>query len=233
MKNFLKKNKKNLGILIIVTVIIGALYVCCENSRTIFNAIDTILAIPGLILSFIVLKVIDIKPENLDAYHRLRMMKDNEKKEEKYKAKKAFEGNLNEIKELNKKYYQFYNNKLHNIDVAISLKNQCSNGLQKLRDFVDETKSYIFKDFLSEINNLGELEGIDKVDVLIVNVDDELLFCDKLNKINRKLFEIDKLTEDDKKILEFLFDDTGLMKKYLNTCSHAYKEIQEEKDNEI
>lgn len=233
MKVFLKKNCKALIILLIITVLISILYYFSKESRDIFNSIESILAIPSLILSFIVLKVIDIKPENLDAYHRLRMMKDNEKKENKKKAKKAFEGNLNEIKELNKKYCQFYSHTIHSIDVANSVINQCSNGLEKLRDFFDETKSYIFKDFLPEINNLGELEGIDNIDVLIVGLDDESLLCNKLNKINNKLFTIDKLTDDNKELLKSLFNETGLMQKYLNTCSHAYKEIQEEKDNEI
>ena len=65
--------------LLIITILISILFYFCKESRDIFNSIESILAIPSLILSFIVLKVIDIKPENLDAYHRLRMMKDNEK----------------------------------------------------------------------------------------------------------------------------------------------------------
>lgn len=88
MKIFFKKNCKALVMLLIITILISILYYFCKESRDIFNSIESILAIPSLILSFIVLKVIDIKPENLDAYHRLRMMKDNEKKKIKKRQKK-------------------------------------------------------------------------------------------------------------------------------------------------
>lgn len=66
--------------LLIITILISILYYFCKESRDIFNSIASILAILSLILSFIVLNVIDVKPENLDAYHRLRVMKYNEKK---------------------------------------------------------------------------------------------------------------------------------------------------------
>ena len=197
------------------------------------NSIESILAIPSLMLSFIVLKVIDIKPENLDAYHRLRMMKDNEKKENKKKAKKAFAEKLNETKELNKKYCQFYSNVIHDRDIAKSVKNQCSEGLEKLREFFDETKEYLFKDFLPEIKNLGELETIDNINVSIVDLEDEQVLWDKLNEIKKELFVKDQLLESDKVLLDLLFNDNGLMQKYLDTCNHAYKEIEEEKYNEI
>lgn len=187
MKIFFKKNCKALVMLLIITILISILFYFCKESRDIFNSIESILAIPSLILSFIVLKVIDIKPENLDAYHRLRMMKDNEKKENKKKAKKAFEEKLNETKELNKKYSQFYSNIIHNRDTAKSVINQCSEGLEKLREFFEETKKYIFKDFLPEIKNLGELATIDNINVSIVALEDEDLLRDKLNEIKKRI----------------------------------------------
>lgn len=233
MKKFFKKNCKALVMLLIITVLISILYYFCKESRDIFNSIESILAIPSLILSFIVLKVIDIKPENLDAYHRLRMMKDNEKKENKKKAKNAFEEKLNETKELNKKYSQFYSNIIHDRDTAKSVINQCIEGQEKLRVFFEETKEYIFKDFLPEIKNLGELKTIDNINVSIVDLRDKDLLSDKLNEIKKELFTKDQLLESDKELLGLLFNDNGLMQKYLNTCNHAYKEIEEEKDNEI
>lgn len=233
MKRFLIKNFGAIVILSIVTVTISVLYYCCDKSRNMLNSIESILAIPSLMLSFIVLKVIDIKPENLDAYHRLRMMKDNEKKENKNRAKKAFEEKLNETKELNKKYYQFYSNVIHDRDIAVSVKNQCSDGLEKLLEFFDETKEYLFKDFLTEIKNLGELETIDNIDVSIVDLKDEQVLLDELNKIKKELFTNTRLEEADKELLKLLFNDDGLMQKYLNTCFHAYKELEEGKNNEI
>lgn len=175
--------------LLIITILISILFYFCKESRDIFNSIESILAIPSLILSFIVLKVIDIKPENLDAYHRLRMMKDNEKKKIK-KGKKAFEEKLNETKELNKKYSQFYSNIIHNRDTAKSVINQCSEGLEKLREFFEETKKYIFKDFLPEIKNLGELATIDNINVSIVALEDEDLLRDKLNEIKKNYLQM-------------------------------------------
>ena len=229
MKIFFKKNCKALVMLLIITILISILFYFCKESRDIFNSIESILAIPSLILSFIVLKVIDIKPENLDAYHRLRMMKDNEKKENKKKAKKAFEEKLNETKELNKKYSQFYSNIIHNRDTAKSAINQCSEGLEKLREFFEETKKYIFKDFLPEIKNLGELATIDNINVSIVALEDEDLLRDKLNEIKKELFTNAQLVDSDKELLNLLFNYNGLMQKYLNTCDHAYKEFEEEK----
>ena len=139
MKELFKKNYKALVMLLIITVLISIVYYFCKESRDIFNSIESILAIPSLILSFIVLKVIDIKPENLDAYYRLRMMKNNEKKENKKRAKNAFEEKLNETKELNKKYSRFYSNIIHDRDTAKSVINQCSEGQEKLRVFFEET----------------------------------------------------------------------------------------------
>lgn len=224
MKIFFKKNCKALVMLLIITILISILFYFCKESRDIFNSIESILAIPSLILSFIVLKVIDIKPENLDAYHRLRMMKENKKK-----AKKAFEEKLNETKELNKKYSQFYSNIIHNRDTAKSVINQCSEGLEKLREFFEETKKYIFKDFLPEIKNLGELATIDNINVSIVALEDEDLLRDKLNEIKKELFTNAQLVDSDKELLNLLFNYNGLMQKYLNTCDHAYKEFEEEK----
>ena len=233
MKKFLIKNWEVIVILFIVIVVISVLYFCCDISRSIIDSIASILAIPSLMLSFIVLKVIDIKPENLDAYHHLRMMKDNEKKENKKQAEKAFEDNLNAIKELNKKYCQFYSNIKNDRDTAKSVINQCIEGQENLREFFEETKKYIFKDFLPEIKNLGELETIDNIIVSIVALKDEDLLSKKLNKIKKELFTKDQLSKNDKKLLKLLFGNNGLMQKYLDTCNHAYKEIKEEKDNEI
>lgn len=89
--------------LLIITILISILFYFCKESRDIFNSIESILAIPSLILSFIVLKVIDIKPENLDTYHRLRMMKDNEKKENKKMNKKGIENKKIDTKNIKNK----------------------------------------------------------------------------------------------------------------------------------
>lgn len=93
MVKFLKKNQKTLGILMIITVLISLLYFLWEDSRNIINSMASILAIPSLIMSFVVLKVIDIKPENLNAYHRKRLLRDNEKKANK-KEQKSFLQNI-------------------------------------------------------------------------------------------------------------------------------------------
>ena len=86
---------------------------------------------------------------------------------------------------------------------------------------------------MPEIKNLGELETIDNINVSIVDLSDKDLLSDKLNEIKKELFTKDQLLESDKELLGLLFNDNGLMQKYLNTCNHAYKEIGEEKDNEI
>ena len=233
MNELFKKNWRALAILLIITFLISILYYYFDVCRVIFNSIASILAIPNLIVSFIVLKVIDIKPENLDSYYRLRMMKDNENKENKKKAKKAFADNLNSTKELCKKYSNFYSNKKNKRGIANSSINQCVEGQEKLREFFEETKEYIFADFLPKIKNLGELETIDNVNVSLVNLSDKDSLSEKLNKIKEELFRKEELSEDDENLLDKLFSDKGLMQKYLNTCNHAYKEIEEEKDNEI
>ena len=101
MVKFLKKNQKTLGILLIITVLISLLYFFWEDSRNIINSMASILAIPSLIMSFVVLKVIDIKPENLNAYHRKRLLRDNEKKANKKRAKKFFAEHLKEVQHVN------------------------------------------------------------------------------------------------------------------------------------
>lgn len=84
MKTFAKKNFKILLSLVCVFIFIAFIYYCL-NQKDLINALSSIIAIPSLMLSVLVLKVIDIRPENLDAYHRLRVMQENEKKYNKKK----------------------------------------------------------------------------------------------------------------------------------------------------
>lgn len=128
---------------------------------------------------------------------------------------------------------QFYSNIIYDRDTAKSVINQCSEGQEKLRVFFEETKEYIFKDLLPEIKNLGELENIDNINISIVDLSDKDLLSNKLDEVKKELFTKDQLLESDKELLGSLFNENGLMQKYLNTCNHAYKEIEEEKDNEI
>lgn len=87
MKTFAKKNFKILLSLVCVFIFIAFIYYRL-NQKDLINALSSILTIPSLMLSVLVLKVIDIRPENLDAYHRLRVMQENEKKYNKKKQKK-------------------------------------------------------------------------------------------------------------------------------------------------
>lgn len=236
MKIFFRKNCKGFLILLSVTIIIGFIYFMsdkCGVVTYIIDSIASILAVPSIILSFIVLKVIDIKPENLDAYHRLRVMKDNEKKENKKKAKKAFGEELNVVRTLNEQYKKVYKNTISGVDIANSVINQCREGLDKLKDFFSDTKEYIFKDFLPDVKNLGELKTIDRVDVSIVNLEDEHLLKEKLNSVRSDMFKNIEAREKNQELFKLLFDDNALMETYLKTCARAYEEIVEEKENEV
>ena len=65
MKFFFKNNKKILLSLLLLIVIIISTY---TKIRSIYNDISIIIAIPSFLMSFVVLNVLDIRPENLDRY---------------------------------------------------------------------------------------------------------------------------------------------------------------------
>lgn len=237
MKNLLEKIKvkitnpcviyKLLGVSIIISSILY--YIKLD----IINFIASILALPSFILSIIVLNVVNIKPKDLDNYYHLRIMHDNEKKEYKVSAFKAFDDKLNEIKDLNNKYKLFYNNTLSNTSSNHHLKNHCEANLEELKKFFSETKNYIFKVFLTDLKDLGGLKSIVEVKVSIVESDAENLLHDYLYKIPKELFQQDKLNDEDIILLKSLFDDDGIMSLYLKTCTRAYELKEGGKNNEI
>lgn len=233
MAKFLKKNSKTLMILLFITVLISLIYFYSEDSRNIINSMASILAIPSLILSFVVLKVIDIKPENLNAYHRKRLIRDNEKKANKKRAKNFFAEHLKEVHQLSLAYKSFYKNIESNIECSKSSINQCCKGIDLLKEFFEETKDYIFINFLEEINDLGEVSSIDKVTISIVELTDKESLENNLPKIESNTFKKESYDDGDRQILKDLFGNDGLMELYIKTCLRAYEEIEEEKDNEV
>lgn len=233
MVKFLKKNQKTLGILMIITVLISLLYFLWEDSRNIINSMASILAIPSLIMSFVVLKVIDIKPENLNAYHRKRLLRDNEKKANKKRAKKFFAEHLKEVQQLNLVYKSFYENIESNNERSKSSINQCCKGIDLLKELFEETKDYIFVDFLAEINNLGEVSSIDNVTISLVELKDKKTLENFLPKIESNTFKKECYDDRDRQLLKDLFGNAGLIEIYIKTCLRAYEEIEEEKDNEV
>lgn len=231
MKIFFKKNYKTFIGLFIVTTVISVIYFIVNKSGVETNIIDSIasiLAFPSFILSFIVLKVIDIKPENLDAYYRVRRMSDNTKRGNEKKAEEAFEEKLNEIQNLNRKYSLYLQNKLIGSENSQSLIKTCRNGCHELKGFFKETQNHIFDGFLPGIQNLGELKAIDNRDVFIIENKDKDQLSEVLSRLKPEIFDSDVLNEEEKQLLSLLFDDAkGLMIKYLETCVHAYNEIKE------
>lgn len=231
MKIFLRKNCKRFLILFSVTTIIGFIYFMSDKDGDLTYIIDSlasILAVPSILLSFIVLKVIDIKPENLDAYYRVRRMSDNTKRQNENKAEKAFEEKLNEIQNLNRKYSLYFQNKQIGSENSQSLIKACRNGCNELKEFFKETKSHIFDGFLPGIQDLGELKAIDNRDVFIIENKEKDQLSEILSKLKPEIFDSEVLNEEEKQMLNLLFDDAkGLMIKYLETCAHAYDEIKE------
>lgn len=232
MVKFLKKNKITILILLLVTGAISCFYIFFDNSRNLINSIASILAIPSLIVSFAVLKVIDIKPENLEAYHRRRQVSDNEKKANKKRAKVFFDAHLSEVNQLNRTYKIFYNNIVNKIDNSKSSKNICCKGVSLLKDLFEETKDYIFVNFLVEMNDLGELQSINYVTLSIVESKDEELLKNKLSRIEA-VIKKDTYNESDIQLLEELFGSVGLIERYIKTCYRVYEEFEEEKANEV
>ena len=229
--NFYKKNFKSILLLIIVTIIISILY-CQITFRKIIDSMASILAIPSLILSVIVLKVVDIKPSNLNAYHKSRKIEESTKKKNKVKVKKIFGDQLKEISALNKNYINFYKTTVNNKEVSKRVLNACICRLEEFEGFFEDTKEYIFKDYLPEIFDLGGLKEFIEINDLISELDDEKKIEDSLSKIDPNIFK-ENISKEDMDNLKELFFENGLMVKYLKTCEHAYEEIQEGTKNEI
>jgi len=228
MKTFAKKNFKILLSLVCVFIFIAFIYYCL-NQKDLINALSSIIAIPSLMLSVLVLKVIDIRPENLDAYHRLRVMQENEKKYNKKKAIEAFDEKLKEVERLNRGFQKLYRNKINKDEINNALITQCKKGVEDLKDFFSETNVYIFKDFLPMTKNLGEIQQIVSISISLIDLDNESKLREGLDKLQSNIFEQGlsdenkQLSDENKQLLELLFDKNSLVESYLSTCNRAYE----------
>lgn len=228
MKDLLRKSI--LGLILFLVVIIAVFYFITKSQErtNIIDSIASILAVPSFILSIFVFKTIDIKLENLDAYYYRRKMSDDTKRRNQKKAEEAFKDKLKEIEDLCKKYDKYLKNKTAKEESAKSSINACQKGCCVLRDFFDETKDYIFDDFLPKMENLGGLKTIGKIDVVIIEVKDKAQLNKALLELKSEMFGSNMVNEKENQLLELLFGDSnGLMTKYVKTCFHAYKEIEE------
>ena len=61
--------------MLLLIVIIISTY---TKIRSIYNDISIIIAIPSFLMSFVVLNVLDIRPENLDRYYERRKITDDD-----------------------------------------------------------------------------------------------------------------------------------------------------------
>jgi hypothetical protein len=229
--NFYKKNYKSILLLVSVTIIIIIIY-CLFGFKKLIDSIASILAIPSLILSIMVLKVVDIKPQNLHAFRMSKNVEENAKKKNKTKAKNSFRDSLKEVSALNKKYINFYKNTVNNKEISKAGINECKSRFNELQIFFDDTKEYIFKDYIPVVRNLGGLQEYVEIDSLICVLEDEKKIEDNLSNIDLSIFECKSLKESDNN-LSTLFGKNGLMEKYLNTCDNAYESIEEGIANEI
>lgn len=230
---------KVLIILLILTVILSIFYFCKESYRKLIDSMASILAIPSSILSVIVLKVIDIKKEDLDGFSNYKKIEDSEKKINKKKAIHAFDEYLNEMIGLQAMYKKFYDKISTDKEPAKSTKNQCAAGIEKIEMFFKDTKSFIFKDYLLKFGDRDVLKRISNIDNTLSGLDDEKKIESLLSNITDIFIEkksnkyIKKISKKDRNNLKHFFDEGGLMVKYLKTCDYAFIEIKEEEKNEI
>lgn len=225
---FFKKNRMYFVVLIVILVICGVVY--WKQPKWI-DAVASILAIPSVVLSIIVLEAVDIKPENLEAYYRLRRMTDNEKRENKKRAKTAFEEMFTQIEKLiTKNFSNFYKNKKAQRTVAKSAADECVQSIDKVILFFDETKDYICRDFLVGANNIGEIYKIYQSSVVLFDAKDEKKLSESLYMLNHEIFHKVNLSKEDFELLEELFGEDALMQKYCKTCFYAFNMIKEEND---
>ena len=225
MKFFFKNNKKILLSLLVLIVIIISTY---TKIRSIYNDISIIIAIPSFLMSFVVLNVLDIRPENLDRYYERRKITDddieiNRKEFIEYLDEKLtpINRNIDDVQS----YIYMKNNKTPLNPQKV---NSCKNNYKSIELYFHETKKCVEREVLSIIATKDELMGFDKINYQNVYMSsDDLLKLDRLlNKMSMDYFVEGDLSEGKLKELKELFTkDSGLYTKYFNISKEAYKKL--------
>lgn len=234
-----KENRTVLNILGFLTLAIALVYwFPNSNAKVILEDISIILAIPSIVLSLAVIKVLNVDKGNIEIYINRMNAENTIYKKNKSKAKKALDDMLSEMETLGPKYLLYLNNNGNNAPSNIKI---CKEGAIKLNSFYRETFYYIFYSYLPTVSSegLGDLEKLSKgegnssLPVNFISLQEKEEIKAKLGELCHKMAWENKLKDLEKELIKCLFDEeSGLMKKYLDTCLCAYDKLKTE-DEEI
>lgn len=234
---FFKKNIRTIIILIVIISVIAVVFCFFTDSREIISNVADIIAVPAMLLSLIVLDNIVIDRDNLDAYYNKRLLVDNKYKILKKETIALFDKELKSVQISVKEDYNRYSNKVKNKEkVNPQTVNICSQELDKIKSFFDNTKDFIIWYIEKKYRDSGEVDRIDRINTNGILLDRKQIetLGEEIEKLNDRYFtsKIENIDDVMRNTLEVVFlDKENGYRKYLDLCSQIYSMIGE--DNNV
>ena len=237
LKEFWEENRTVLIILSVLTGVIAFVYwYPALNAKGILEDISIVLAIPSIFLSFAVINFLQVDKGNIEVYINRMHAKDTLNKKYKSRAKEALDDMFSEMETLVPGYLKYLNNNGNN--ASSNIKN-CKEGASKLNSFYCETSYYIFYSYLPTVasEGLGDLEKLSKgegnssLPINFISLQEKEEIKAKLGELCHTMAWENKLKDREKELIKCLFDEeSGLMRKYLDTCFCAYDKLKEDEE---
>ena len=228
MKKFWKQNKITILIMIGLIVIISLIYFFYEPAQEFFNAISIILAMPSFLISFVVLKVLNVTPRELDRYYRTRKIKDTKIEINRSEFKIYLEEKLATTDNSLRKFEEYLKHKSSNDPINKQLINHCKKSYEDLSNFYFKTKDCVQTETLNFTTIEDSLSPLDPTDYSDVNMSEEDLseLGTLLKSLSNDYFKEEALNTDKIKELTKIFDiEDGLFKKYFSICKVTFKSL--------
>lgn len=240
--SFYKNNKKELNGLAVVILCISATYILfnilsmiwSDNSllkflSNIYNDISIIIAIPSFLMSFIVLNILEVRPENLENYYQRRKMNDEVIETENKEFVNYLDENRTEIEVAIKDIQEYIKMKNNKSRLNNHIVNNCKSNCTKIEEYYLETFNCVNREVLSVIETKAELKGLDKTNYkeIFLSENQMVELEEYLNILQLDYFD-QSLIIDEPKLndLKNLFNNkTGLYVKYYKLTKKTFKQL--------
>lgn len=239
--SFYKNNKKVLIWIGWLTFIISVTYIVLKILSMkysdssllkffsdIFNDISIIIAIPSFLMSFIVLNILEVRPENLENYYQRRKLNDEAIETENEEFVKYLDEKRTEIEVAIKDIQEYIKIKDNKSFLNIQTVNNCQSNCNQFEEYFSETFNCVDREILNVIETKGELNGLDKTnykDIFLIK-DEVILLQKELESFQLNYFDQDAIDEDKLNILKNLFNNrTGLYVRYYKLTTKTFKQF--------
>lgn len=239
--SFYKNNKKELNVIVVVILCISVTYILFQILSmiwrdssllkflsNIYNDISIIIAIPSFLMSFIVLNILEVRPENLENYYKRRKMNDEAIATENKEFVSYLDENRTEIEVVIKDIQEYIKMKDNKSALNNQIVNNCKSNCTKIEEYYLETINCVDREVLSIIETKAELKGLDKTDYkkIFLSEDQKGELEKDLDLLQLDYFDQSLVDELKLNMLKNLFNNkTGLYVKYYKLTKKTFKQL--------